>query len=217
MKTAASPGSRNSALRALTGKRAVAIGIGVAAIATVGAVAVGVATMGTGTGNPATGSSAGAPASTVLPPSLVEFRSPPAGFSLAYPTDWTHLQSTDPQVPLIATRGPHSFLVRVLDLPNQIGPQELAAARALTDGIVLSDKSVKLLAQPQQMSLAGLPGYFYFYTFTDPATGLTGVHSHFFLFKGKTMIALVFQAIPAEQFKDGATTFDQITGSFRVE
>ncbi len=208
---------RRNALSALTGKRAVAIGISVAAIAAVGAVAIGVATVGTGAGAPAAGASAGVPAPPVQPPSLAEFRSPQTGFALGYPTDWTRLQSADPQVPLIATRGPYSFLVRLVDLPTQIGPQDLAAARALTDGIVMSDPSVKLLAQPQQISMAGLPGYFYFYTFTDPATGLTGAHSHFFLFKGKTMIVLVFQAVPAEQFKGGATTFDQITGTFRVE
>ncbi|MCA1683766.1 MAG: hypothetical protein LC708_01360, partial [Actinobacteria bacterium] len=64
--------------------------------------------------------------------------------------------------------------------------------------------------------LAGLPGYFYFYSFQDPGTGQRGAHSHFFVFKGQTLITLVFQALPAEQFPPAATTFDEITGSFRV-
>lgn len=186
-------------------------------MATAGVLAVGV---GQHAATPA-GPPAGAPTTAAEPaaqaPGLVEFRSPGVGFALDYPSDWTRLAPPDPQVPLLATQGPHSFLVRVLDLPTEIGAQELSAARKLTDEIVMSDPSVKLLTEPQQVNMAGLPGYFYFYNFTDPTTGLTGAHSHFFLFKGKTMIVLVFQTLPADRFKDGATTFDQITGTFRVE
>ena len=107
-------------------------------------------------------------------------------------------------------------MVRVMDLPTQVGPRELPAAKPVTDKIVMSNGSVKLIAEPEQITLAGLPGYFYFYSFTDPATGATGAHSHFFLFKGTRMISIVFQAVPEEQFQSGAATFDQITRTFRV-
>lgn len=201
----------------MTGKRAVAVGAGVATLATAGVLAVGVGHRATTSAGPPTGAATTAAAPAAQAPGLVEFRSPEVGFALGYPGDWTRLYPPDPQVPLLAAKGPHSFLVRVLDLQTEIGPQELPAARQLTDDIVMSDPSVKLLAEPKQVNIAGLPGHFYFYNFTDPGTGLTGAHSHFFLFKGKTMIGLVFQTLPADRFKDGATTFDLITGTFRVE
>jgi len=204
-------------LGALTGKRVVAVGVGVVAVATAGVLAVGVGQRAAAPAGPPTGASTTAAGAAAQPSGLVEFQSPEVGFALAYPSDWTRLDPADPQVPLLATRGPHSLLVRVLDLPTETASPELSAARQLTDKMVMSDASVTLLAEPQQITLGGLPGYFYFYNFTDPTTGLTGVHSHSFLFKGKTMIVLVFQTLPAGQFKDGATTFDQITGTFRVE
>lgn len=149
-------------------------------------------------------------------PGFVEFHSP-AGFALSYPSSWTRFDSSDPQVPLVVTQGPHSFLVRVVELPTPVRPQDLRAAKELTDKLVTADQSVKLQAEPKPISVSGLPGYFYFYTFTDRDSGLTGAHSHFFLFKGATMVVLVFQSLPADAFQAGADTFDQITTSFRAQ
>jgi hypothetical protein len=42
------------------------------------------------------------------------------------------------------------------------------------------------------------------------------VHSHFFLFKDKTMISLVFQALPQDDFTRLAPLFDRVTGSIRL-
>jgi len=152
------------------------------------------------------------------PPGFVEFRDPPSGFALAYPAAWTRLPSPDPQVPLLVAQGDQgSFQVRVVGLDTPVAPQDLGALKQLTDQIITnSGGSAKLLAQPQQILLAGLPGYLYLYSFQDAGSGQTGVHSQVFLFKGKMMISLVFQAVPADQFQGLAPTFDQITGSFRV-
>ena len=189
------------------------------AIVVVVLVAAGLATLASGVGQrlldpggtPATAAPPG------VPPRFAEFRSSQAGFAVSYPADWMRLQTADPQVVLIAARGPEiSFLVRVAELDVAIGPQELPAAKQLTDQIVTANESVELLAEPQPIELAGLPGYFYFYSFQDPDSGQRGVHSHLFVFKGQKLIALVFQALPAEQFRPAADTFDQITGSFRI-
>ncbi len=150
------------------------------------------------------------------PPGFVEFREPRVGFALNYPQDWARVQSADPQVVLVALKGTeYSFLVRVLELQTPVGPAELPFAKQLTDRIVLADKSLTMLQQ-QQVTLAGLPGYYYLYTFTDPTTGQVGAHSHFFVFKGKEVISLVFQAIPSDQFRGAANIFDQITMSLRL-
>jgi hypothetical protein len=190
----------------------------VLAIVVVVLVAAGLATLASGVGqrllDPG-GTPAAAPPG--VPPGFTEFRSSQAGFAVSYPADWMRLQTADPQVVLIAARGPEvSFLVRVAELDVAIGPQELPAAKQLTDQIVTANESVELLAEPQPIELAGLPGYFYFYSFQDTGTEQRGAHSHFFVFKGQTLITLVFQTLPAEQFSAAAPTFDQITGSFRV-
>lgn len=152
-----------------------------------------------------------------LPPGFTEFRYPQAGFALAYPADWRRLPSSDPQVVLVAARNAQeSFLVRVVELESPVGPRELPAVKPVTDQIVKSNQSVQLLAEPAQIELAGLPGYFYFYSFADPGSGQRGAHSHFFVFKERKMITLVFQALPVEQFPQVAPTFDQIVSSFRV-
>jgi hypothetical protein len=151
------------------------------------------------------------------PAGFSEFRSEQAGFELAYPSAWTRLSPKDPQVLLLLSQGTQdSFLVRASELQEPVGAQQLAAARQMTDKIVTSNKSVQLVTDPKQIELGGLPGFFYFYSFKDPSTGLEGAHSHFFLFNGKTMISMVFQALPKEHFTESAKTFDQIAGSFHA-
>lgn len=192
----------------------------VVAVVIVVPVAAGLAVLAAGAGQRLLGPEE-TPATAVrdpgTPAGFTEFRSPEAGFAVSYPEGWTRLQSEDPQVALLVARDTEvSLLVRVAELETAIGPQELPAARQLTDQIVMANESVELLAEPQLIELAGLPGYFYFYAFQDPGTGRRGVHSHFFVFKGQTLVTLVFQALPAEQFPPAAPTFDQITASFRL-
>jgi hypothetical protein len=139
-----------------------------------------------------------------------------AGFSVAYPAGWTRLLSPDPQVRLVAQSGPASVLVRVTPLATPIGPAQLPAAKELTDRLVLGNGSVHLLEGPRAIQVGGLLGYFYFYTFTDPASGQTGAHSHFLLFHRNQMISLVFQAVPTDAFRPAAHAFDQITDSLRA-
>lgn len=158
------------------------------------------------------------PSSPNSPPAdFVEFRNEQAGFALSLPRSWTQLRSDDPQVVLVAAKNAQeSVLARVVELDAAVGPEQLPAAKQLADGIVASNKSAKLLDEPAQIELAGLPGYFYFYTFDDAASEQKGAHSHFFLFDGNKMITIVFQAVPQEQFRQAAPTFDQITSSFRL-
>lgn len=156
-------------------------------------------------------------ASATLPAGFSTFRSDQAGFELAYPSTWTKLSPKDPQVLLLLSQGTQdSFLARVNDLQEPVGPQQLPAAKQVTDKLVLSNKSIQMITDPKQIELGGLPGFFYFYSFKDPATNQEGVHSHFFLFNGKKMISLVFQSLPREHFKESAPIFDKIAASFHV-
>jgi len=76
--------------------------------------------------------------------------------------------------------------------------------------------AIRFAREPEAVSLAGLPGYLYLYTFRDRQTRQQGVHAHYFLFRGRTLISLVLQALPAASFGNLTRTFDRITESFRV-
>jgi hypothetical protein len=134
----------------------------------------------------------------------------------AYPSNWKVVHTGNPQIDLLV-QGPGgaSFLVRTSGLTAAVGLGNLAAAKKLTDRVVHSDKTAKLLRPPEQVALGGMPGYLYLYTFTDPSTGNIGAHAHYFVFDGKTMIMLVFQSLPSSNFTSEAGTFDRIAATFR--
>ena len=153
---------------------------------------------------------------------LVEFRDDKAGWAISYPQKWNRLQSQDTDVALVVSEKPPdlntggSILARDLALGAPVDEAKLPAAKEVTDKIVLGGEGIQLLAQPTVVHQGGLPGYFYFYTFKDPTTGREGVHTHYFLFKGSTMISFVFQALPKDDFQALAPLFDEVIGSFRV-
>lgn len=155
--------------------------------------------------------------SKALPAGFIQFRNDQAGIELAYPSTWTKLTPKDPQILLLIAQGTQdSVLVRASELQEAVGPQQLAAAKQVTDKLVMSNKTVQMITEPKQITLGGLPGFFYFYSFKDSATGQEGAHSHFFLFNGKTMISMVFQTLPRERFASTAPTFDKIAASFHA-
>jgi hypothetical protein len=153
---------------------------------------------------------------------LVEFRDDKAGWAISYPQKWNRLLSQDADVAVVVSEKPPevntggSILARGLALGAPVDEAKLPAAKEVTDKIVLNGEGIQLLAQPTVVHQGGLPGYFYFYTFKDPATGREGVHTHYFLFKGSTMISFVFQALPKDDFQALAPLFDEVIGSFRV-
>jgi hypothetical protein len=153
---------------------------------------------------------------------LVEFVDEQAKFALSYPQAWARAQSSNPQVPLIvAEQDPAenqggSILVRVTALEAAVGREQLGEVRKATDAIVASGEGVELKAQPAEITQGGLPGLYYFYTFGDPVSGRRGAHAHYFLFQGQTMISLVFQALPEEDFVRLAPLLDRVAASFRV-
>ena len=153
---------------------------------------------------------------------LVEFRHEQAKFAISYPKAWIRPPSPDPQVALIAAEKDPvenqggSILVRVIALEEAVGREQLGEARKATDAIVASGDGVELKAEPAEITQGGLPGFYYFYTFKDPVSGGRGAHAHYFLFQGQTMISLVFQALPEEDFIRLAPLLDRVAESFRV-
>lgn len=153
---------------------------------------------------------------------LVEFHHEEAGFALSYPRGWVRSPAADPQVAFIAAENDPaanaggSILVRITPLEAAVSAAQLGEARQATDAIVASGNEVKLEAQPLEIDQDGLPGIYYLYTFADPVSGQRGAHSHYFLFRGQTMISMVFQALPVGDFARLAPVLDRVAESFRV-
>lgn len=152
---------------------------------------------------------------------LVEFRDEKAGWAISYPRAWNRLEPKDTEIALVVSERPAeqntggSILARDLTLGAPVNDGNLAAAKEVTDRIVTGD-GIQHITEPTVVRQAGLPGYFYFYSFKDPASGQEGVHSHYFLFKGSTMISFVFQALPKDEFQRLANLYDEVIASFKV-
>lgn len=151
------------------------------------------------------------------PSGFVRFRDASAGLSIAYPSNWRRVPPPDAQVRLLAERDGASVLVRTASLGIDVDPGSLGAARRLTDRLLRAAGELKRLRRPALVTLGGLPGYLYLYTFRDPATGRRAAQAHYFLFRGKTMITVLFKAVPADRFSGLAPLFDQIGRTLRVE
>ena len=200
-----------------------------AALASIVVVAAGAGGIGLLAGRNAVDSPRTANATTTKAPSdkaesgsdLVEFRHEEAKFAISYPKAWIRPPSSDQIALIAAEKDPAenqggSILVRVTPLEAAVGRDQLGEARKATDAIVASGDGVELKAEPAEITQGGLPGFYYFYTFHDPVSGQRGAHAHYFLFQGKTMISLVFQALPEADFVRLAPLLDRVAASFRV-
>jgi len=107
------------------------------------------------------------------------------------------------------------MLLRTAPLGLDIGPASIGPARKITDSLVHVSKQVTILRGPTRVSVGGLPGYLYLYTYRDAATGQLGGHAHYFIFRHSTLINLVFQVVPADRFAKLAPLFDEISRTLR--
>jgi len=146
---------------------------------------------------------------------FVQFRDAAGGFSISYPAAWRRIASSDPEVRLLAEGEGSSMLLRTAGLGIEVGAKNLGRARKLTDKLVRAAGKAELLRPPQQVDLGGLPGYLYLYTFSNASTGQQGAHAHYFLFRGRAVITIVFQTVPAERLARLAPLFDRIGETLR--
>ncbi len=190
-------------------------------VLTVVVIAVGVAafTLGpSGSGDRADPAPTGAGTATTVPASeLVSFRDEATGFSLKYPRSWRKADIADGPIRLVLLAGGlNGVSVRVDRTEVPTTTENLDNIKAVTDGIVGSNATAKVLEQ-RKVTVNGMPGYYYLYTFTDEETGAEGAHGHYFVFKGRKMHSLVFQAIPPADFAQLAAVFDQVAETFQSD
>jgi hypothetical protein len=151
------------------------------------------------------------------PTDVVSYQDPQGRFRLSYPSDWLQVPPSAEDVALllrVKPRAQNSMLVRVVPLPEPVKPDRLLEAKKMTDSLV-QGSDVRVLVE-RQVTLNGLPGYYYLYSFGEPGTDRFGVHAHYFLFSGSTMHVLVFQALPDTEFIELAPDFDSIAQSYQV-
>ncbi len=142
------------------------------------------------------------------------FRDPPNGITLEYPRAWKRVEVPVAEYRLALDAGNNvAFTLRVVPIQQPATPQNLQNFKAVTDGLVASNPTVKVFKE-QAISLNGMLGYYYFYTFEDGP--VTAVHAHYFLFSGNKMNILVFQTLP-DDFEPLAATFDRVAESFRSD
>ncbi len=195
-------------------RRVLTIAIGVLLVAGVATSAV---VFSLTPGEPAKAANTTNPPAHSTPADFTQYRSEQAGFELAYPKSWSKKPFRDPTALLVASPDAQdALLIRAFELPKPIEPQELSAAKQLTDQMVTSDKAIQMIGEPKQVELGGLPGFLYTYSRKDPHGQQEGVHSHFVLFNGKTAITLLFQALPADHFPSSAPTINKVISTFHV-
>jgi hypothetical protein len=155
-----------------------------------------------------------APASSGSVP-LTTFHDDQTGFTIQYPRSWQKAAVPNAEYRLALDGGNNvGMTLRVFDTETATTAANLENIKAVTDGLVTSNDTVKVLKQ-QAVTLNGMVGYYYLYTLKDDA-GLDAVHAHYFLFQGHKMNMIVFQASP-DDFQRMSSTFDQIAESFRSD
>ena len=154
------------------------------------------------------------PAAADTPVPMTTFRDAETGISVEYPRAWKRVELPVRDYRLAVDGGNNvAFTIRVVPIATPATAQNLENFKAVTDGLVASNSTVQVL-KDQAISLNGMLGYYYFYTFTDGA--VTAVHAHYFLFSGNKMNIIVFQTLP-DDFQAMAATFDKIAESFRSD
>ncbi len=197
------------------------IGLSVLAVVLVGILIAILATGGGGGESPGTASP-----STTRPPAagptlpasaFTTFHDDLTGFTIQYPTVWPRAQAPVSEVRFAVTAPQGAAVsVRMITTEQATTPQNLANMKSVTEGIIALNPSAKIL-KTDVITLNGLIGYYYLYTFKDKDSGLDGVHAHYFLFQGHKMYSMVFQVLPADLFASAAGVFDQMAQSFKVD
>ena len=151
-----------------------------------------------------------------VPDGFTRFDDPIRGLSISLPASWHRIPSADAELSLLATGDGASMLMRTAPLGIQIGPDDVGQARKITDNLLKAAGKVTIVSGPKRVSVGGLPGYLYLYTYRN-AAGQQGAHAHYFLFRSnQTMLTIVFEVLPADRFAGLGPLFDRIAGTLRT-
>src|SRR5207237_10695321 len=126
-------------------------------------------------------------------------------FRISYPPSWH--RTTDAQGALdLHVSGRDAVSISEFTLAAEVNTTNVADMRAVTDAVLSAPSAHLTVLASQVVQVGKLTGLYYLYYF--PAGAEQGVHAHYFLFSGKQMYTLVFQALPVADFDSLANTFD---------
>ncbi len=165
--------------------------------------------------SPSTTVAGARPVVTLPAGAFTNFRDDETGFSIRYPSAWQRFDAPVREVRLLVADGPHSVQVRTRRTEVPTTPQNLSNLKAFADGSIAGPTTVVL--QQESVTVNGLIGFRYLYTFTDQDSGIQGAHLHYFLFQGHKMHDLIFQALPTDTFAQIEGVFNQMLESFRSD
>ena len=152
------------------------------------------------------------------PPSTVRFTDTLTDVSIAYPASWVRRMSRDQAVRFVASSRDASAAVSVSVRKSELEPvtaESLPIVRPLTDDLLRQDDRIGAVPEPEPVTVDGLPGYRYTYTYRRDEGG-NGAHVHYFLFKPDRLVQLVLQAVPAAKLESLRPTFARMAASFRA-
>lgn len=137
--------------------------------------------------------------------------------AISYPASWVRRSSSDQGVRILASSrdgsAAVSVSVRKSGLEELVTEENLPVVRPLTDDLVKADNRITALSDPVAVTVGGLPGYRYRYTYRT-ADKTEGAHIHYFLFRKERLVQIVLQAVPASELPTLQPTFDRIADTF---
>jgi hypothetical protein len=148
-------------------------------------------------------------------PTTTRFHETVSDVSLSFPKSWLRLPSPDPEVPLLVVAPGRTAVLQlrrsVTGLDEDITKATLPIAKRLTDPLFAAIKHTKLLEPPKSVDLGGLVGWRYRYTIN----GDQRARDHYFLFKGRYLLAMVFEVKPASRLQTLTPQLNRIANSVR--
>ncbi len=135
------------------------------------------------------------------------------GFSISYPSTWEQVPDSTAPLLVVDPKTKNGFDVEVYQLARPVDTGNISEIKKVTDTI-LAGAAIRMVTE-KPITLNGLPGYYYFYLYKDPSTGLVGANSQEFVFQGRKLTDITFQALPYTNFGPLGATFDKIANSYK--
>lgn len=101
------------------------------------------------------------------------------------------------------------------ELAEDLSVEELQIMQGFIDANFLPPNLP--VAEKMATNVNDMLAWRYIYPIKDSATGQEGIHLHYFIFGRNKVVSLVFQAIPSEELRELAPTFDEVLNSFTSE
>ncbi len=149
-------------------------------------------------------------------PATVRFADSLTDVAVSYPAVWLRRTSLDQGVRILASSSDGSASVSVSVRKSgleTVTAETLPIVRPLTDDLLKADTRITAQSPPVAVTVGGLPGYKYTYTYRTQDKS-EGAHVHYFLFKDERLVQLVLQAVPASEVDALSPTFQQIADTF---